>query len=63
MKTFGALIWKLVKWVAGFLLPFLIKRAEQPSTIKDEQTPANIKSGWDNYISNELRDKDGSDKS
>jgi hypothetical protein len=35
----------------------LWKEAEKPDTIEDANTPKNIKSGWDKYLSDKLRDK------
>lgn len=45
------------------LFGWLQKQAEKPKTLTDAQTPENIRRDWNDYVSDQLRDKpDSSDR-
>ena len=41
------------------LLNYFWPKIEQPKTIEDEKTPENIKHDWNEYVADQLRDKNG----
>ena len=50
-----------VKGALQAILPFLWKKAEQPSTITDEQIPDTMRDALDADLAAKLRDKQSSD--
>lgn len=53
-------MWGWLKPLLEVLLGFLEKKAKEPSTIQDANTPQTIRDRWADYLRDKLRDKNGS---
>lgn len=54
-------MWGWVKPFLEWLASYLERRARESRTIADAKTPDTIRSRWDTWLRERLRDKDGGD--
>jgi hypothetical protein len=50
----------IAKGILDALLNWGQKQAEKPKTTEDAKTPENVRSDWNRYIADKLRDKNSS---
>lgn len=57
-------MWKLLRVIIGAILDFIWKKKQTPQqpTIEDAKVPDNIKRDWNDYVADQLRDKNSSSK-
>lgn len=53
-------MWDWIKPLLAALLDFVDRKAKEPRTLNDANTPQTIRGRWTAYLRDRLRDKDGS---